>query len=180
MVERKIEDLRDGSSNLPLGTTIKNPYLLKAFEKEGLLDASLRIWADGKLIHNNIHGESVMQTVEVDKTRLLVTLKENRSKHREIFLDAQEGYRKAVIAELEKMLEEARDNKRIRRSVQLTEPVDQTQDYDAAIAQLEFEINPTVKLSQGDFHCFVLDKWSWKNQFAASNSQYTSKSYDYS
>jgi hypothetical protein len=41
----------------------------------------------------------------------------NREAHRNLFLKAQEGYRKLVIEELERMLADARAGRRISRSI---------------------------------------------------------------
>ena len=61
-----------------------------------------------------------MHSVVVDCQKLLETVKANRDKHRAQFEEAQVGYRKAVIKELDKWLQEARDGKQIRRITQRT------------------------------------------------------------
>ncbi len=114
-----------------------------------------------------------MTPVTVSKTKLLETLRSNRENHRKIFLEAQEGYRGAAIAELDRMIQEARGGKKIRRSLTLIEPVDQTGDYDRAIRMLEMSIDDSVKLAEDDFQCYVMDEWRWKQQFTASNFNYS-------
>jgi hypothetical protein len=114
-----------------------------------------------------------MKDITVRKTDLLATLKTNREQHRRIFEEAQAGYRAQVIAELDTMLAEARNGGKIRRYVRLAEPVDQTSDYDRAIAMLEFDIADQVVLSETDFTSFVLDNWHWKRQFLATNAAYS-------
>jgi hypothetical protein len=75
-----------------------------------------------------------MQTIKVDKAKLIATLEENRARHRKIFEEACDGYQKAVIKELEAQLNRAKAG--IRRSIQISipAPVDQTKEYDRAIA----------------------------------------------
>lgn len=114
-----------------------------------------------------------MTAIKCSKAVLLKTLKANRETHHEIFLEAQDGYRTAVIAELDKMLEEARAGKRIRRAITLIEPMDQTREYDRAIAMLEMSVDGTVLLEEHDFRQYVLDEWSWKHQFNVSNVLYS-------
>jgi hypothetical protein len=45
-----------------------------------------------------------MNQVKVRRTDLLAKIRVNRDAHRELFLKAQEGYRKLVIEELDPML----------------------------------------------------------------------------
>ncbi len=114
-----------------------------------------------------------MDAVNIKRTELLATLKKNRASHRKIFLEAQDGYRKLAIAELDEYLREAKAGKRIRRGLTLVEPVDQTKEYDRAIRMLEMSVDKVVSLSDTDFQCYVMDEWRWKGQFEASNIGYS-------
>jgi len=95
--------------------------------------------------------------VTVKKSELLEAMKKNREAHRATFLEAQIGYREDVIKELDSMLAEARDGKKIRRSVALVEPKDHTSDYDRVILMLT-------------------DDWGWKHEFINTASNYTGRS----
>lgn len=119
-----------------------------------------------------------MNEVKVGRIELVAKLEDNRAKHREIFLDAQEGYREQAIIELDSMLAEAKAGKKIRRAVLLTEPMDQTSDYDRAIAMLKMSVDEHISLSESDFACYVMDEWSWKRQFHMSNVGYTKHKHD--
>lgn len=116
-----------------------------------------------------------MTAIKCSKDVLLKTLKTNREKHHAIFLEAQDGYRAAVIAELDKMLAEARASlgKNIRTAVTLIQPMDQTREYDRAIAMLEMSIEAEVMLEEHDFRQYVLDEWAWKSQFTRANISYS-------
>src|SRR3954471_7210545 len=116
-----------------------------------------------------------MNEIIVEKKDLLAKLKENRKNHRKVFEAALAGYRQTAIEELEKRLEDARKGKRIDILIRLHEPVDQTKDYDRAIAMLEMDIGDKVELDANQFSQFVLDDWAWKNQFTASNTAYLVK-----
>lgn len=78
-----------------------------------------------------------------------------------------------AIAEIERMLGDARAGKKFARSLTLTVPMDQTKDYDMAIGMLEMSVDDYVLLEQNDFQCYVLDQWHWKQQFSVSNSLYS-------
>ena len=114
-----------------------------------------------------------MKSVNVKKTDLLDKIKENRAKHRAIFEKAVKGYRKAVVAELEFMLDEARKGRRIKRQIELIEPMDQTREYDRVIRMLEMSTDDIIELSQQDFAQYVMDDWAWKQQFLSTTLPYT-------
>jgi hypothetical protein len=127
------------------------------------------------------HGETMAfgdfgkSEVTVKKSDLLEKMKANLSKHRAMFLEAQEGYRDAVIKELDAMLKEACDGKTIRRLVELEEPQDHSDEYETNIAMLEWSVSDTLSISQLQFKNFVLDKWGWSEQFITSNAAYKKK-----
>ena len=118
----------------------------------------------------NDFGES---KVTVKKDELLTAIRTNRGAHRGIFLEAQKGYRAAVIAELDRMLEAARAGKNIQRSVTMIEPIDRTDDYDSVIRMLEMSVADEIMITEKQFKNFVLDKWGWSNEFVGSTSRYT-------
>jgi hypothetical protein len=113
-----------------------------------------------------------MYNVKVNKTDLLKKVKANRESHRDLFLKAQRGYREEVIKELDKMIEDARKGKLIRRSISLPEPIDHTQDYDRVIAMLEMSIEPEIVIDSAQFDQYVLDNWAWKALATLTNSSY--------
>ena len=113
-----------------------------------------------------------MQKIRVKKSELLKTLQENRYEHRTLFLKAQEGYREEVIKELDRMLEEAKARKKIRRAISLAEPIDHTSDYDRAIKMLEMSVDDTIELSSAEFEMYVMDNWGWKELALLTNSSY--------
>ena len=51
-------------------------------------------------------GNEGINVITVKKDALLTVLKENMTKHREVFLDAQEGYRADAIKAIEAMRSE--------------------------------------------------------------------------
>lgn len=100
------------------------------------------------------------------------TLVVNRKNHRAMFEAAVAGYRDAVIMELDKMLLDAKKGRRIRREVQLNEPIDQTAEYDKIIRQLEMEVRDEVELSDEEFNNYVMDNWRWKGAVMALAGTY--------
>lgn len=115
----------------------------------------------------------MIKNVKVKVVDLLEKLQENRAKHRGIFERAQVGYREKVIEVLDKMLADARANKRIVTAIELPEPVDRTSDYDQAILMLSMTTDEEIELDARTFQQLVMDQWDWKEFFIASNSHYT-------
>ena len=107
--------------------------------------------------------------VTVKRSKLLKKLYDN---HRNIFLEAQKGYRESVIKKLDRMLSDAKSGKRIDLRIDLPAPIDQTKEYDQAIAMFEMSIDDNVVLDQSMFACYVLDDWSWKDQFTRITNSY--------
>jgi hypothetical protein len=113
-----------------------------------------------------------MNTVKVKREDLLAKERANRDAHRELFLKAQEGYRKLVIEELDKMLAEAKAGRRISRSINLAEPVDHTSDYDRVIMMLEMSVDDTIILAANEFDQYVRDYWTWSRYATSMHESY--------
>ena len=116
-----------------------------------------------------------METVKVKKSILLAKLRANRAEHREVFEEASEAFREEVIKVLDQRLADAKANKRIKLQIDLIQPMDQTEEYDQAIAMCEMSVDDEITLSHENFRNYVLDKWRWRDQFIASNSNYSAK-----
>jgi hypothetical protein len=138
--------------------------------------------------------------VEVPREQLVKALKANRTKHIAEYNAAMAGYKEQAMASLIKLkasiLAQVERNfgviaKRIEEldpeeplgdhvslvsstSFSLRMPQSHEKDYDVAIGMAEWEVNPTIKLPQSLFQCFVMDDWDWKNAFATLNKGYTS------
>src|SRR3954468_2858379 len=106
-----------------------------------------------------------MKNLYFNKEQVLERLRENRANHEKIFLEAQEGFKAAVIKELEARLEAARKGQGISRYLNLAEPVNQLKDYDRAIAMLEMSLDEEIELDEKQFAQYMQDDWSWKGQF---------------
>jgi hypothetical protein len=115
-----------------------------------------------------------MRSTHMDRMRLIGILKENRGKHRDLFLKAQEGFRARAIEELDKMLECARKGDKVRLHVGLDAPEDHTDDYDRVIGMLEMSVDDNVEVDANSYECFVRDKWAWSLSAMAKNSRYAS------
>lgn len=113
-----------------------------------------------------------MNEVKVKKEELLKRITENREKHHAAVVEAQSGYRKAVIEELDRMLKDAREGLKLRTHVTLVIPVDHTKEYDNVIDMLKMSTDEIIVLNSEAFKNYVRDEWQWDANFAASNLRY--------
>lgn len=116
-----------------------------------------------------------MRSVKVNVAQALEIVRNNREQHREIFEEALEGYRQKMIVHLNLMIEEIRKGNRVEHSIRLPQPVDQTKEYDRAIKMLEMSVDKEVELDETSFANFIMDDWSWSDQFLMTNSNYSAK-----
>ena|SRR5215469_4211940 len=114
-----------------------------------------------------------LKTVTVKKDRLLATLKENRSKHKDLYLKAEEGYRRSVVEQLNNQLDLVKSGKPIRNYISFDPPEDHTSDYDTAIEMLEWSVSQEVQIDMTEFQCYVLDKWPWFEVTLTKNTRYS-------
>lgn len=113
-----------------------------------------------------------MNTITVKKPDLIEKIRINRDQHREQFLAAQEKYREKWISILDARLADARRGKRIDQFIRLPEPEDHTQDYDTALAMLEWEVGDEIELERHDFERYVENRWEWAHSFATNTQSY--------
>lgn len=116
-----------------------------------------------------------MHEVNVKREELLAKVQGNRDNHRKLFEEAQANYRERMIEELDRMLEDARKGRKIRRMVSIPEPEDHTKDYDRIISMLQMSVDKVVELDQQSFAMYVMDQWAWAGSFASNTLAYTSR-----
>lgn len=114
-----------------------------------------------------------MRDITVEKAVLIAQVKENRALHREIFLEAVEGYRQEAVRQLEAHIERIKDGVLVEVRIVLPAPSDHTADYDRVLAMLEWETSDMIKIAEEDFASYVMDDWHWKRQFLTANAPYS-------
>lgn len=117
-----------------------------------------------------------MEEINVQKSRLLQVLKENRDHHREEFEKALDGWKVTVLEEVEKLYAEAKAGRVKQAFLNLPRPEDHTKDYERYIQMLEMDIDPNVHLDESEFRMYVQDDFGWRQQWTSSNSAYIAKS----
>jgi len=115
-----------------------------------------------------------MNTITVNKANLIETLILNRDEHRAIFEKATTAYRAKVIEALDRALADAKAGGDLRTYINLPVPEDHTDEFDTAIAMLEWDTADTVELTRGEFQQYVENQWGWRASFAANTMSYSS------
>ena len=113
-----------------------------------------------------------MNTMKVSKAALLTVLTQNRDAHFALYSKAYDNYRKFVVEELHKMLDDAKAGGPVRRHVNFTMPIDHTGDYDKLIGLFELSHDTVVELTLTEYSNYVKDDWSWSKTATAVNSTY--------
>jgi hypothetical protein len=110
---------------------------------------------------------------KVERNELLAVLHTNREKHRAIFEEAVEGYRKQTTEQLERCIARIKKGRLERVQINMPVPADQTREYERAIRMVEMTSESEIELSESDFASYVMDDWDWKRQFLSTNASYS-------
>lgn len=114
----------------------------------------------------------MLEQVKVEKAKLLETLQANRDKHVEAYNSAVANYRAEAVQALLRRVDELQGFKTLKLHFNLPEPRSFEEDYDRAIAMVEWSTEDEIILSEYDFRAFVLDQWNWREQFTTSTMHY--------
>jgi hypothetical protein len=114
-----------------------------------------------------------MESQKVNKNDLLKILKDNRDKHKAIFDEALVGYKEQATKLLKEHLKRVQNGSKTRVYVSVPYPVNMTKEYNRIIGMLEMSLANEVELTEQDYQQYVMDDWTWKQSFLASNSAYS-------
>lgn len=123
---------------------------------------------------NNLQ-RNVMNAIKMNRVELLAIVRDNKTKHISEFTEATEDYKNLV-------LRITSNNAKIGKSGNLEEfkklvsipsaPVSYEDSYKRAIRMLELSVEDIIEIEEDIFNQLVLDEWSWKRSFSASNTMY--------
>lgn len=114
-----------------------------------------------------------MNRVTVSKTKLLDTLRENRENHVNTFEQVLEDYRTRAVELLEAHIDRIRLGKVEKVNVSLPAPKNYEEEYDKAIAMVEWSEDDHIELDDYIFNQWVMDQWDWKRDFNATTQMYS-------
>lgn len=132
-----------------------------------------------------MRSDTGIKTVTVNREKLLHTLKDNLTIHKEVYEEAMKGYEGAKITKMVDLSTAAsqatRENTSSNRKAvheaytayaHLSRPQDQSESYELAIEIMKWETEEKIELNINDFQCYVRDNWNWKDAFRGSVSAY--------
>jgi len=112
--------------------------------------------------------------ITVNKGELLDRLRANLRDHEVKVEQAQAGYRRKAIEELEERLLAAKNGKPLDLSIfgRMPVPRSYAAEYEQAIEELRWHTGDEIELSSRDFARYVMDRWEWAGQFTGSVQAY--------
>ena len=113
-----------------------------------------------------------MNTIIIEKEKLLPIVKENKLKHDNIYNSAVEGYWQKCEEKLTKQLEKIKKHEKIDDYLGLAFPENHTNDYETVIQMLELGAENRIELTNIEFNAYVRNQWSWRNSFLGLNTSY--------
>lgn len=116
-----------------------------------------------------------MYTVNVEKGRLLETLRQNLEVHKAEYAEAIENYPEVVAHELRKRASQIDAGNPVDLQFNLPKPQSFESEYGDAIQMLEWATDEVIELDQQQFKQYVQDEWHWQRAFAASTQMYNSR-----
>jgi hypothetical protein len=109
--------------------------------------------------------------------------REKVERRRNKFNTAIEEYKEDIEKELKKVLDKIEKKEELPQSINLKAiqinshlglvyTQDHTTDYDRAIRMMQSSVYDKVRLTTAEYDAYVLNNWSWKNEFIASAKGY--------
>lgn len=117
--------------------------------------------------------------ISVNKENLVQTLTTNLTEHKQIYLEAVEGYHIKLQEYLQGKLNESKGDGFLNvlfSNYDIKKPISYAGSYVTALEMLALADTESVELSVEDFKSFVQDKWNWNRDFFVTNNAYSSTS----
>jgi len=112
--------------------------------------------------------------IKVKKDEIVKIIQDNMIKHKDIFKEAVEAYKKKLLQLLEDKIELVKRGSKINMFIQLPEPENHTKDYKRILEMLKMEVRVDIELEENQFAMYVLDDWEWKREWVKNTLSYTS------
>lgn len=131
-------------------------------------------------------AETQTNYVHMKTEDLLKAVKDNRVTHMNEWEEAHATWKTRQVEKMEEFHREleiaiagANEAKELKWPVQssfvLREPRNYKKQYDKTIRRLEMTVDTEMYLTLADFDRYVMDEWSWKNEFSATAAVYNKR-----
>lgn len=111
------------------------------------------------------------RTVTIKKSQLLEKIKENKLAHIKDYDEAVEAYKIEALKQLESAKTEL-DGGSLKIRIQLTTPVNRSDEYDKVIEMFNWEVKEEIELTQNEFNEYVHDDNDFSRSAKLANSSY--------
>lgn len=125
---------------------------------------------------------SGLSTIKINRAKALERITENRVIHKSSLMKARAGWREEVIRIGYELTQDAEalaceqqaSIDTLQAYIRSFErpPRSYLADYDRAIAMLQWSEDEHIEFTQQEFDQYILDNWSWKQDFMLTNSKY--------
>lgn len=131
---------------------------------------------------------SAIETIKVEKSRLIARLQQNLIKHKADYEEAVVGFKSARLKALTKLeettsagVDKGLDFGKSEKNAifkaysaysNLPVPKDHSQAYEQALGLMEWSLDDEIEISIGDFERFINDNWDWKGRFNETVTSY--------
>lgn len=109
--------------------------------------------------------------IEVNKTKLIETLYENKSKHIKEYNESITAWRDNIMQAVDKIKEKIQESPDVDPThliSRIRKPHNHSDQYNTVIGMMEMDVKENVTISQSDYMYFIKDEWDWKRDFAAT------------
>jgi hypothetical protein len=115
-----------------------------------------------------------MDTIRINRQRLLETLEQNKAQHESDFAEAHKAWTKKATKALKKAAQKAEEEGvvEVHPLKDLPKPESYVKSYDDAIRRVEFDVRDEVELDDREFSAWVQDDWNWRGAFLANTGSY--------
>lgn len=122
------------------------------------------------MVHSN------HRSVNVNRLKLLETLRANLALHKEEYQKALAAYQERLLSDLQlavKKVKKVKDVHQLRDfEFEINFPVDHSADYEDVISMFEHSVDENINLDAYSFKAFIENKWNWTNNHNAAMATY--------
>jgi hypothetical protein len=122
----------------------------------------------------------MLESVTMERTKLIEIVKRNRDNHLAAFTEAMEEYRLRYRARLIALLglTEGPDKTGCKfEDVNMRQPRSHCADYDRALSMLDHSVDGDIPVDERTFRQLVLDEWEWRHDFESTNALYAKEKF---
>jgi len=116
------------------------------------------------------------RTIKISKFDLIEKIKQNQKEHISEYLNAVEGFKKEATKQLEDLTRRVGTGDIDDIILQLTKPINNSENYDKILEMFEWEVDTIVELSQDEFKEYVQDEGDESANIKFINSAYLTTS----